>query len=111
MTDTLRLRALLKQRHITQASLAEALGKHRSSVSKKLIDIEPWSLTEISKVAEGLQLTMLDAWEIFVAGHPLTKEEKAYLLPAPPYGKLTEEEIDRIAERLSQATEQKEGKA
>lgn len=126
MTDSARLRALLKQRHITQVNLANALGKHRASTNKKLMDVEQWRLTEISKVAECLQLTMLDAWEIFVAGHPLTEEEKAYLLPAP-YGKLTEEEIDRIinrvidrigdriiqctVERLSQATAQKESKA
>lgn len=107
MTDNARLRALLKQHHITQADIASVTGKHRSSISKKLVDIEPWQLKEIVKVTEALQLTIVDAWEIFVAGHPLTAKEKAYLLPAPPYGKLTEEEIDRIAERLSQVTEQK----
>lgn len=109
MTDTARLKALLKQRHITQTSLAEALGKHRASINKKLVGVEQWQLKEIEKVTEALQLTMVDAWEIFVAGHPLTAEDKAYLLPAP-YGKLTKEEIDLIAERLSQAAEQKEDK-
>ena len=96
MTDTARLKALLKQRHIRQQDLARVLGKNRASVSKKITNVEPWKPAEVMKVAEMLQMPMLEAWEIFVTERPLTEEEKGYLFPIPPKWRLTEEEINRI---------------
>lgn len=58
VTVAANLRAEMGRRQISQAALAEAIGIAQPSVSKRLHGHVPWTLSELTRVAEFLDLPL-----------------------------------------------------
>lgn len=58
-----RVRDELDARHMTQQELADALGWHQAYLSRRLTCAVPWSLSDVDKIADELNLA---PWQLVV---------------------------------------------
>lgn len=67
MTDTKELKIALLRSDMTASELADAIGISRVSLSYKMNNLRQFTVPEISKIAEVLNLSVSDKDRIFFA--------------------------------------------